>query len=583
PDENMLLEFIYESQATFLVEDTARYYNIFDAYSYDKSGYNDTIAAHLQFARSSLYFQVSLYPLALSNYRKSLEWYRKLGYDEMIAFCYYYLSRLHRNSPQEFFDYAQQGYEHFAPLPANGRKCAVISNKAFAHLRKNEKDSALKYYYEYYNVAKSINHPWHLPQAMGKIGNHYYHRKKESLKDSVRKYFYLQWEYAQLDASQKSMMNAAKDMAILARDEGRYEESLAYFEQALKLAERYNQVFEIRTFKRRIAQVYRRMGDFEKALEKAVEFYSYRDSIRKKENEVEIAALEKKYETKKKEAEIATLQRDKAKRDVVIYLVVSFMMMTVVIALILWRNNQLKKKINLALTSKNSELEKSFASIREQKNQIQHQKDRIELLLKEIHHRTKNNLQLVSSLLNLQMSEIDHPLVFEAMLKNKNQLNSMALIHQKLYRDDNLTSIAMKDYLLTLCEETKSTFGLKAEHIQLICSFEDLELDIDTAIPIGLIVNELVTNALKHAFSGKQEGTINIGLRRTGSNQFYLTVNDDGVGLSGSELISEGKNIGFGSRLINLLTLYLNGKMDISNQQGTTIEIQFESLKPKAA
>lgn len=194
-----------------------------------------------------------------------------------------------------------------------------------------------------------------------------------------------------------------------------------------------------------------------------------------------------------------------------------------------------------------------------------------ELLLKEIHHRVKNNLELVKSLIALQSAQIDDPATKEAMMASQNRVQSMGIIHQKLYQGTNLGSIEMKDYFLNLGEGILDTFNAE-EKVKIECAMDNLELDVDTAVPIGLIVNELLTNALKYAFPKNEQGTIHISLEKTDNNSLKLKIKDNGVG---KVMGLAPKGTGFGSQLVQLLTQQLNGQMKEHIDKGTHIEFDF--------
>ncbi len=192
-----------------------------------------------------------------------------------------------------------------------------------------------------------------------------------------------------------------------------------------------------------------------------------------------------------------------------------------------------------------------------------------ELLMKEIHHRVKNNLEIVSSLLALQSAQIDDSNTKEAIAVSQNRVNSIGIVHQKLYQGTNLGAVEMKDYFLNLSESILDSFGAE-QRIDLQLSMENLDLDIDTAVPLGLIVNELLTNCVKYAFPKGEKGTIIIKLNKK-NNILRLEVADNGVGKSG---ITHGT--GFGGQLVSLLTQQLNGKMTEENQNGTKIVFDFK-------
>lgn len=200
----------------------------------------------------------------------------------------------------------------------------------------------------------------------------------------------------------------------------------------------------------------------------------------------------------------------------------------------------------------------------------------IELLLKEIHHRVKNNLQTISSLLNLQSATISDPAALKAVQESQNRVRSMSLIHQKLYQDKNLATVEMKDYLETLAQTLLDTYGNMEGRVKLHFPMSDLELDVDTAIPLGLIANELITNSLKYAFPEDRRGKIEVSLSLDDDQQYCLRIADDGLGIQAHTNTQTGT--GFGSRLIQLLAIQLNGRVEIQDDGGVTTLIKFQPL-----
>ena len=158
---------------------------------------------------------------------------------------------------------------------------------------------------------------------------------------------------------------------------------------------------------------------------------------------------------------------------------------------------------------------------------------------------------------------------------------AMALIHQKLYQGENLATIEMRDYFETIGKAIKDSFGEKAKNVSLEVDMSEIELDVDTAIPIGLITNELVTNSLKHAFPNKQNGHIFITLSQEKNGLLKLQIADNGQA-SGKESDSK-KEKGFGTLLIQLLTAQLRGTLEKSTESGTSTVIQFPLQEKSAA
>ena len=205
---------------------------------------------------------------------------------------------------------------------------------------------------------------------------------------------------------------------------------------------------------------------------------------------------------------------------------------------------------------------------------LEKQNEEKEFLLKEIHHRVKNNLEIVSSLLALQSAEIRDPKVADAMQKSQYRIQSMSMVHQKLYQEKSLSSIKMKAYFQDLTNYIVNIFDAQ-DKIEVFFDMDEIELDVDTAIPIGLIVNELVNNSLKYAFPTNQKGIVKIGLKKEGS-QLFLRVSDNGIGKNAKE---EYIGTGFGTKLIQLLTRQLEGKMNLDIENGTMVSFEFQHFK----
>lgn len=197
-----------------------------------------------------------------------------------------------------------------------------------------------------------------------------------------------------------------------------------------------------------------------------------------------------------------------------------------------------------------------------------------ELLLGEIHHRVKNNLQVISSLLSLQERSIDDVATKSAIAEGKERVKSMGLIHKMLYQNDNYSGVEMDNYGRELIKGLIDSFGIKATDIDVNLNFSRLKLDVDTAIPVGLIINELVINTLKYAFEKTNSPTINVSLIKQAEN-LILEVSDNGTGK-----VSDLENSkSFGMKLINSLAKQLGGKLVISDESGLHFKISISHYK----
>jgi two-component system, sensor histidine kinase PdtaS len=193
-----------------------------------------------------------------------------------------------------------------------------------------------------------------------------------------------------------------------------------------------------------------------------------------------------------------------------------------------------------------------------------------ELLLKEIHHRVKNNLQIISSLLNLQFNNIQDQLVLDALSKSKDRINSMAMIHTKLYQSNNLASIDFGSYLDELVASIAQSYAHN-NNIKYTLKHSENVFEIDLAINLGLIVTELLTNAYKHAFKNKENGIIHIELISK-ENKHQLIIADDGIGLDDKSVAEES----LGLEIVNALIEQINASLELISENGLKYVISFE-------
>ncbi len=212
-----------------------------------------------------------------------------------------------------------------------------------------------------------------------------------------------------------------------------------------------------------------------------------------------------------------------------------------------------------------------------QKNAIiQKQASDLEILMKEIHHRVKNNLQVVSSLLDLQSHSITDAQAHEAVKEGKNRVQSMALIHQNLYSEGNINSIRLKEYVNTLVQTLCDSYNITNDKVKINADIDDLNLDVETMIPLGLVLNELVSNAFKYAFKEKLNGVLNIFLK-VQANQLHLVVSDNGVGFPAGLDVKTSKS--FGLKMIRAFAQKLKAELNIYNNNGAVIKMKIAKFK----
>ena len=305
---------------------------------------------------------------------------------------------------------------------------------------------------------------------------------------------------------------------------------------------------QIRDFSQMLSDFYEIEGHYQKALAYQQEYQVYQDSLVNRENVRKIEQLRGQYELDKKESEIGFLNEQNNVQKRVAYSLGGGVSILLLLSFLLYRNNQQKRKANQKLS--------------QQKAEITKREEEKALLLKELNHRVKNNLQMISSLLNLQSYELaSHPAI-EAIQAGKYRVEAMSLIHQKLYREDHHTQIPMKSYIEDLVRSLHYSFD---QQVVLRFDIVDFSMDIDRAIPVALIINELVTNAFKYAYKNQKSGELSIIMGRNNDDKVRLVIADNGQGMNELEA-QEGS---FGLKLVDSLANQLDGRLEMQQSGGT--------------
>ena len=256
---------------------------------------------------------------------------------------------------------------------------------------------------------------------------------------------------------------------------------------------------------------------------------------------------------KEKEVEIVT-EKGKTKFFVIVSSLVSvFLLISLLVSRKLRRQSKELKEKNILIKE----------SLKEK-----------ELLVREVHHRVKNNFQIVSSLLELQSKNIEDEKALELAEEGKNRVKSMALIHQKLYQNES-GLVDFDEYIHLLVKELSSLF--KSDNkIKTSINSKNMEFDVDTAIPLGLIVNEIITNSYKYAFNSTKENSLSISINKEGDDDFKLIIEDNGPGLSNDFDVKKTRSLGL--RLVNRLVKQLHGTLKLTNVKGARFEIIFKDI-----
>jgi two-component sensor histidine kinase len=361
-------------------------------------------------------------------------------------------------------------------------------------------------------------------------------------------------KYASLLDNNFMMMRAWLSIGKLQNLQGKYISAIESLEKSIDIAtEDFGDQFYLNQAYEALGKAYAGNHNYREAYQAYAEYDKLKKELFTAEADHHISLLQTEFDVAEKESTIMVQEYQLKKQKSRQTLMILIGGLLLFILLLLYNTVRINKKKNHLLKKQNDEKE---------------------FLLKEIHHRVKNNLEIVSSLLSLQSEQLEDPKVTEAMQKSQHRVHSMSMIHQKLYQGKSLSSIQMKEYFINLGNYIIESYGA-SDRVQIVCNMADLELDVDIAIPIGLIVNELLTNSLKYAYPDNRQGIIRLSLEETGS-MLHLEVSDDGIGKGYHQKI---QGTGFGTQLIDLLTRQLEGKMTLNIKKGTAVSFKFQNHK----
>ena len=419
--------------------------------------------------------------------------------------------------------------------------------RAFRRLKLQ--DSAEYYYRNSLKLARKLNDRSGEISSMRFLGEVFLDQGKGDsayilLNESLRKSLALK--------DMRERVNILYDLGILNDRQNNFIRSLSLLHNAGYLADSLDLFYENMLINKQLAETYEKSGDLKSSLKYYKLYKSLNDTVNSSEKRKNVDELQLRYETEKKNNEIGALRMQQRIQQVRLknqrilgYSLGTVLILVIAFIIVLWYNYRQKKKAN------------------EEK----------EILLKEIHHRVKNNLQTISSLLSLQSFSIGDDKVKDAVRESQERVKSMALIHQMLYQQEKLSEIDFGQYLQKLVESISSGYHNPATRVSYHIDCDNARLDIDTAIPLGLIANELLINAYKYAFNGRNQGDIFISLVRNNTNKYLFRIKDNGIGLPGHISIDKAETLGL--RLVSLLVRQIKGNIAFSTTGGTEFTITF--------
>jgi two-component system, sensor histidine kinase PdtaS len=480
---------------------------------------------------------------------KALEVYEQLKDRERIAQAYYFIADnfYYQKKWQEALNYAQKAYAIQKQMKLQEELAATLQSLGDISLQLINYDQALAYHEEGLALRRKLPSQVDIALSLNSRGNTFKYMKRypEAIADYLEAL-----KIARASGFSDLELACTSNIGHTYNLQGAYSKALPYH---LTL---YNKYAETQQRDKAVenylllAEAYVATGRPDSAYYFQKLHSELRDSILNERNTQNMSELQTKYETAQREARIAVQQSQIKRANTRFWAVVIGLAVALLLGGALYR---------LTLQLRKSNREKEF-------------------LVKEIHHRVKNNLQVLSSLLYLQSRHIKDDAALDAVREGQNRVEAMGLIHQKLYMGDNLAGVEMRDYLYQLGDTLLSSFGIEDDRVKIVYHLEPMHLDVDTAIPLGLIVNELVTNSLKYAFPDNRAGVIEISLRKNTAGKLYLNVADNGVGKAVAAAHQGGTS--FGSNLIEILSKKLQGVPHIPDvTEGYATSIEFSNFR----
>ncbi|MCD6566253.1 MAG: tetratricopeptide repeat protein [Bacteroidales bacterium] len=541
----------------------------------------------------NVYKYLGNYPESFKTYNKALRIYEELHDTGAIAMCYNHFGILHdyQGDYKQALDYYFESLRMREIVGDIEEIAASYSNIGIVFTYLGEYEQALEYQLKNLKLNNEIGQKRGAGIAYTNIGNIY---EKLGKSDQALENFVKGMETLKEIGDMQGVTDAYFNIGEVWQKKGNYEVALQYQNKSLDIAKEigykqgvanscysigsvYNKTGEytkaVRFLNRSIgigeelgmpeiimaasevlSNVYEKQNNFRKAYNFQILFKQMSDSLNNAENLKKITQLEMQYEfDKQQEIQKIEQEQERTKHNAEIKqqklqknILFAGIVVVLLFGFILLRGYFQKKKANA---------EK-------------------EVLLKEIHHRVKNNLQVISSLLNLQSHSLKDEKMKSAVKEGQSRVKSMALIHQTLYQSDRLSRIDLQNYIEKLLSFLSDTYRNDKKDIITSINAKNISLDIDTAIPLGLIINELVSNSFKHAFKNRTKGKIDVVLEKSGSSDYKLIVSDNGIGLANNLNIEKADSLGL--KLVNILTRQLKGELTFHKNDVICFSIKFK-------
>lgn len=524
--------------------------------------------ANMYVAIGGIYSRIGKFDLALEYFMKALE------YDSQGLLSKATSGRLYNNigsqyqllnKDEEALEYMKKAYRIKKELNSVAGQIVALRNMSVISQNLKKLDDAL----DKMNLALTLatNHPegiYYLSRVSSSIGTLYQERGEYK---KAKHYFEQAIKVADKNNQPNDLGGGYLNLGKLHLELKQYDLARSNINTSLKIQPMGDdQVFTINAYAA-LANLDSAIGNYPGSLEYYKIYTSLKDSILNAKKNSTIAELEIAYETQRKDNEIILLKKDaelekanSARKSVIIkaFAVVSGLL--AIMLLLLFRQNRIKQR--------------SFKIIRSQRDELEKKNDENLELIKEIHHRVRNNMQIMLSLLNAQGYTLEDDDRAKTIIKeSQNRIKSMALIHQNLYNSGNHIMVESLSYFDDLLSNVLESFKEKGKHIDIKTDIDNKQLRMTLAVPLGLILNELITNAFKYAFEGLEHGELQVNFSQLDEGDtFLLQVHDKGIGLDTDFQLDQIQT--FGLQMVKGLAEQLDGSVEIQTQEGTKFDVR---------
>jgi len=496
--------------------------------------------------------------LAMSDILTCLEIFERINDKKGIADCWHHIGIIHWKEGKN--PEAMEAYEKSLGIRSEIKDslgiAASYSNIGVIHKLERRFDKAGSYYSRSLGIRKRYNDQKGISQVLFNIGslNFEMGRTEEALA-----YYFRSLEIKEKTGDNYGKLSNYLNMGDAERKSGNFDEAEKYYLAGLQLSQQLGANDFSKSFYRELSVLSGKQEKYKEAYEYQLKYSALKDTLISEEKNKALAELQAHYDLSEKQRDIDRLEqegkldaekaaRDKSFRNSLILIIFLIIVFTAVIY------------------NRSVRVQRANKLLREQKNEIALRNQEKETLLREIHHRVKNNLQLTSSLLNLQARQVKDEEASRSLKEARDRVKAISLIHQKLYIRDQFSEVDISEYIPELCKSIALSNGIDSGKIAFEFEIQKLMIPLDMAISLGLIINESVTNSVKHAFPVTGKGIVKLNTINNG-NVFTLVVKDNGSGINDKEKLNEG----FGWQLIWSLIKKLDAKLTLENKNGTVI------------